>query len=92
MLENIVEPSKTIAEGFTSYLVRTKSGDVINGLLLSKTDAEVVLKDTTKQYHIPAADIQKMVAQTLSAMPEGLLADLSPQDAADLLTFLAGLK
>ncbi len=92
LLENIVEPSKTIAEGFTSYLVKTKGGDVINGLLVSKTDSEVVLKDTTKQYHVPAADIQKMVAQTVSAMPEGLLADLSPQDAADLLAFLATLK
>ncbi len=92
ILENIVEPSKTITEGFTSYLVKTKSGEIYNGLLAKKTDAEVILKDATKQYPIPTADVQKMVAQTVSAMPEGLLSDLSPEDAADLMEYLASLK
>lgn len=87
-----MEPSKTIAEGFTNYIVKTSKGDVFSGLLVSKTDSEVVLKDATRQYHVPAADIQKMVAQPMSAMPEGLLNDLSPQDAADLLEFLSKLK
>ena len=48
LLENILEPSKTIAEGFTTYLLKRKSGEIINGLLVSKSDKEVVMRDIQK--------------------------------------------
>jgi hypothetical protein len=36
--------------------------------------------------------VDRVVVQAISAMPEGLLADLEPQQAADLLEYLAGKK
>lgn len=93
LLDNILNPSKTIAPGYATYVVRTKSGDIYSGFLLSKTNREIVLKDQQrKQIRIPAADVQRMAAQPISAMPEGLLADLDAQQAADLLAFVASLK
>ena len=74
-------------------MARTKSGDTFSGFVLKKTAAEIVLKDAQlKELHIATADIQKLAAQSVSAMPEGLLADLDAQQAADLLEFLSSLK
>jgi putative heme-binding domain-containing protein len=93
ILDNILNPSKTIAQGFANYTVKTKSNDVYTGLLVSKSDKEIVLKDATlKPIHIPATDVERMIEQKISAMPEGLLADLTPQQAADMLEFLVMQK
>ena len=93
LLDNILFPSKSIAPGYATYVIRTTSGDTYVGFLLGKTDKEVVIKDAQlKQTHIPAADIHKMVAQPISAMPDGLLSDLEAQQAADVLEFVASLK
>ncbi len=70
------------------YLLRTADGQAINGLLVSKSDAEVVLKDVEKQYHIKTADVKKLTPQTTSMMPEGMLQYMSAQEAADLLEHL----
>jgi putative heme-binding domain-containing protein len=93
LLDNILNPSKTIAPGYATTLARTKSGDTFNGILVSKTDKEVVLKTPDlKQMRIPAADVDRLVTRSISPMPEGLLGDLEPQQAADLLEFVASLK
>jgi len=93
LLDNILFPSKTIAQGYATYVVKTKSGDVLTGLLVKQTDQEIVLKDATlKETHVPAADLEKMTPQTISAMPDGLLNDLTAQQAADLIGFLQTQK
>ena len=40
----------------------------------------------------PAAKVEKLAAQKTSIMPEQLLRDLTAEQAADLLEFLASLK
>jgi len=93
LLDNILNPSKTIAPGYATYIVRTTNSDIYSGFLVTRTDREVVLKDQQlKLIHIPAADVQRMVAQPISAMPEGLLGGLDARQAADLLEFVGSLK
>lgn len=93
LLDNIINPSKTIAPGYATTIVRTKSGDTFSGILVSKTDKEVTLKSPDlKLTRIPASDVERTVMQSISAMPEGLLGDLEPQHAADLLAFVTSLK
>ncbi len=93
LLDNVLNPSKTIAQGFATYVVKTKSGDVFTGLLVKQTDQEIVLKDATlKETRVAARDVEKMTPQTVSAMPEGLLNDLTAQEAADLIAFLQTQK
>ncbi len=93
LLENILEPSKTIDPQFVSHLVETTTGEVHTGLLVRNSDAELVLKKADgKEVAIPAAEIERSSPQQKSLMPDLLLRDLSPQQAADLLEFLVGLK
>ncbi len=93
LLDNILNPSKTIAEGYATYVLKTKSGEIFSGFLVSKTDQEVVLKGADlKLVHVAAGDVQKLTAQPVSAMPEGLLGDLERPQAVDLLEYLGTLK
>jgi len=95
ILDNILHPSKSIVPGYETYVLRTKSeparpGEIYVGFLVKKSVAEVVLKDQQRQLiHIPARAVESLAAQTISAMPEGLLANLDKQKVADLLEYLA---
>lgn len=93
ILESILEPSKTIDPKYVAYLVETTDGKVQTGLLVDKTEKEVVLKIVgDKELRIPAGKVQTVAPQKGSLMPELLLRDLTAEQAADLVEFLAGLK
>ena len=93
LLEQILEPSKTIDPHFTTYLLETKDGRVLTGLAVERTKDAVVLKDAQgKTFKVASAEIERLVPQSRSLMPELLLRDLTAQQVADLLEFLALLK
>ena len=93
LLEHVLEPSKHIDPQFVTYVCRTTKGQDYSGVLVEKTAERIVLRDAQKHdAAIPAAEVQRLVPQKLSSMPEGLLSGLTPQQAADLLEFLAAQK
>jgi putative heme-binding domain-containing protein len=92
ILESILEPSKLVDPKFAGVVLQTSDGEVLSGILVSKDEARWVLRDAEKSREIPAAKVVRSMPQAKSMMPEGLLQDLSAQEAADLLEFLAGLK
>jgi uncharacterized repeat protein (TIGR03806 family) len=93
LLEQILEPSKSIDPAFTTYLLETKDGRVFSGLAIEKTNAAVVLKDAQgKTVRLTNGEVERMVPQSRSLMPELLLRDMTAQQVADLLEFLAGLR
>ena len=93
LLETILLPSKAIAPEFIPHLLETKSGQILAGFVIEKNDAGVTLKDVKNQtVHVAADDIEQMVPQQKSLMPELILSQVTAQDAADLLAFLTTLK
>jgi putative heme-binding domain-containing protein len=93
ILESILEPSKFIDPQYVSYVVETTDGQLHTGLLVKKTDKEVVLRNAgDKETRIPAKRIEHMAPQKVSLMPEQLLRDLTAEQAADLVDYLASLK
>jgi putative heme-binding domain-containing protein len=93
LLESILEPSKLIEPKYVTYLAETTEGRVITGVLISKDENEVVLKDAEdKVIRIPAKQIEQLVPQRQSLMPDLLLRDLTAQQVADLLEYLGSLK
>jgi putative heme-binding domain-containing protein len=93
ILENILEPSKKIDPKYRTWLIETTRGRVHSGLLISRSDSQIELKDATgKPIAIKSSDVELMIAQQKSLMPELLLKDMTAQDVADLLAFLALLK
>ena len=93
LLETILEPSRKIDPKYRTYLVETVQGQVYTGLLASRSEKEVVLRDAArKEIRIAAADVDLLAPQSKSLMPELLLKDMTLQQVADLLAFLESLK
>jgi putative heme-binding domain-containing protein len=93
LLESMLEPSKTIDPKYQSWVVETADGRVVTGLVVSKTEKAVLLRDAeNKMVELPSAEIEQMEPQKVSLMPEHLLRDLTAAEAADLLAYLESLR
>ena len=93
ILEQILEPSRSIHPDYLTYQIGTKDGDVVAGFLVKRTKEEVVLREgPDKIRRVPVARIEKMKPRPLSAMPVQLLRTRTAQEAADLLAYLKSLK
>lgn len=93
LLESMLEPSKLIEPKYVTWLAETTDGLLATGLLVKKDETEVILKDAqNKEIRIPAKQIEQLVPQRQSLMPDLLLRDMTAQQVADLLAFLGTLK
>jgi putative heme-binding domain-containing protein len=93
LLESVLEPSRRVEPQFTSYLVKTLDGRTVTGLLVKRDDKQVILRDAqNKEVVLAAGDVEAVQPSRLSLMPDGLVAGLTPQEAADLIEFLATRK
>ena len=93
LLESILFPASTFAQGYETYLVRTKEGDVRSGIIARRSEDAVVLRDSAGgEVRIRKERIQAMKRAEKSIMPEGLEQALGREEFRDLLAFLRSLK
>lgn len=93
LLESIVKPSAGIGFGYEGWELKMKDGSIMSGILASKTETDIDLKfpgGSRKQ--IKTADVKTLTQMKQSMMTEGLHENISAQDMANLLEYLAGLK
>jgi putative heme-binding domain-containing protein len=89
LLSNVFDPSLVIGASYQAHTVVTVDGRVLTGLLSEDSPQRVVLKvQGGKRETIARDDIEAMKASAVSMMPEGLEAQLKPQEIADLFAFL----
>lgn len=88
ILTNIIDPNLVIGAGYFANVARTKKGQVFTGLLVEQSDQRIVLKDGTKTEIIPRAELDRLVVQNISMMPEGLEKSMTEQEFTDLVSFL----
>jgi quinoprotein glucose dehydrogenase len=89
VLEAIVEPSKEIKEGYQSYKAVTLDGQVFEGLRVSDTAKEVVIREASgRDVRIARDDLDELIPSKLSLMPDNAVAQLSFDQFIDLLAFL----
>lgn len=93
LAEAILDPSAGISFGFEAWTIELKNGDEASGIIASETEDEIVLKTATgAAARHKKTDIVKREKQKLSIMPAGLQQNMTTQDFADLLEYLASLK
>jgi putative membrane-bound dehydrogenase-like protein len=93
LYEAILYPSAQILMEYETWVVRTKSSDVWSGLKVEDTPDHITIKDTDAKYHdVPKDQIDKLVKQTISLMPEGLNEAMTKQDLVNLVEYLSSLK
>jgi putative membrane-bound dehydrogenase-like protein len=93
LYESILYPSAAIEMGYETWVVKSKSGDVLTGRKVEDTDDHVTLLDVDGKYHdIAANQIDRKVKQNISLMPDGITQALTRQDLVNLVEYLSHLK
>ncbi|HTK76485.1 MAG TPA: PQQ-dependent sugar dehydrogenase [Gemmataceae bacterium] len=93
LLESLLEPSRRVEPQYVAYLATTTGGKQAQGILVKKDASEVVLRDAkNEEVRFKAAEVESLVPARQSLMPDGLLRDMTAQQAADLLEYLATRK
>lgn len=93
LLESILEPSRRIEPKFAAYVAFMADGQKITGLLVKRDEKEVVLRDAqNKEIILAAKEVEQLKPSSKSLMPDGQLAGLTAQEAADLLEYLSNRK
>jgi putative membrane-bound dehydrogenase-like protein len=89
ILESILWPSATLAQGYEPYSVATADGRIQSGLV-AREDADVlVLRDQAgSETRLRRDDIQELRRSETSLMPAGLERQLTRDEFRDLLAFL----
>jgi putative heme-binding domain-containing protein len=93
LLESVVFPSASLARGYEPYVVTTQDGRLHTGLLARETaDAVFLITAERAEIRLPRSAIETIEQGRVSVMPQGLDAQLTRQELADVLAFLQSLK
>jgi putative membrane-bound dehydrogenase-like protein len=89
-LVNILDPNREVAPQYISYIVETKSGDTLTGIIAAETGASLTVRQPFGvETVVLRADLKRIQSQNLSLMPEGIETGMTKQDMADLLEYIA---
>jgi putative heme-binding domain-containing protein len=89
LLESLLEPSRRIEPKYAAYSALTVDGLSFTGLLVKRNATEVVLRDVqNREITLAAGTLEELRPSRTSLMPDGQLAGLTAQEAADLLEYL----
>lgn len=93
MYVSILDPSAGISHNYETYIALLDSGQVVNGLLISQTDDEVILRSAEAIDRKLAADeIVEMKKSEKSIMPEGLHQTVDRQGLVDIVQYMTTLR
>ena len=93
LLESIVAPSSTFAQGYENYVVLMSDGRVASGLIVRQSAETLLLQSASGQEQRFHEDhIEELTRQSTSIMPDGLDQKLTRAQLRDLLAYLKSLK
>jgi putative heme-binding domain-containing protein len=93
MYAKIFDPDSYILMGYEDWMVKTRTGELIEGIKAEDTDEHVTIKDSSGQYHdIPINQVLAKKQLKTSIMPQGLAAAISRQDMVNLVEYLSTLR
>ncbi len=92
LLVAILDPNRALETKFVSYTAQTSDGLTHTGMLVDESGASItLLGQEDKRAIIPRGQLEALESTGKSLMPEGLEKDLSKQDLADVMAFVAKL-
>lgn len=91
ILASILAPSLAISSGYETWSATLENGETIEGIIASETGSAITLRNAAGvDRTISRQDIRSLKALNMSLMPEGLEAQITVVEMADLLAFLKG--
>jgi putative membrane-bound dehydrogenase-like protein len=93
IFEAILYPSASILHNYETYVVETKRGTTDNGLLVSKTEAEISIKGPDSIVRtFKTAEIESVSRSPISLMPADLHQSMTTQELVDVVEYLLTLR
>ena len=91
LLTSILNPSYAIEPQFTNYIITTKGGALLDGIIANQTPGTITVRGNSEQDEtLLRENIVEMRASKISLMPDDLEKSLSRQDLADVISYLLG--
>jgi len=92
-LENIVDPSASIRDEYVAFVIETKDGRTLTGIIVAQDKATVSLRQNDGQtIRLAREQIEDLAASPISLMPEDVLKELKDQQLRDLFAYLMKKK
>ena len=87
-LINIIDPNRSVEGNYRQYIIETKDGQSLSGLLTADNKTSVELLDSQGARHLVLRqDVKQITSSPLSLMPEGF-EGIPAEDLVSLLDFL----
>lgn len=92
LAEAVLDPGKTVAQGFATHLITLEDGTALTGFVTSEGADKVELRDIAGNVtEIDPDDIAERTESPASMMPPGLVNNLTVEQFASLLAYLESL-
>lgn len=92
LVEAIIDPGKTIAQGFKTNIISTKDGTTVAGFVTDEAGETVTVRDiASNEYQLKKSDITKRDTSPVSMMPPGLVNQFTVKEVASLVDYLVDL-
>ncbi|MCS7167920.1 MAG: c-type cytochrome [Gemmatales bacterium] len=89
LLSDILLPNAAIDANYVQYIVVTRSGKTITGIIAAEAPNSITLKRAENQTEtVLRSDIEAIQSTGVSLMPDGLEKEITIEQMADLLAFL----
>ena len=89
LLVSILDPNRAVEPRYVAYVVETKDGRTLSGVLGTETATSItLLQPSVPPIQILRTDITRLQSTGISLMPDGLESGLSEQDVADLIAHI----
>jgi putative membrane-bound dehydrogenase-like protein len=88
LIENIADPSATVAADYRLVILTLKDGRVLNGTISAKTERTLTVKTMGSVTTVERSDILRQEQLASSIMPEGLLTALDDPQIRNLVSYL----
>jgi putative membrane-bound dehydrogenase-like protein len=89
LLVDLLDPSREVDPRYINYVVTTKSGRFLTGMIATDTSSSITLRRAEKaEDTVLRSEISEIQATAKSLMPENLELQLTKQDVADVIAYL----
>ena len=89
ILENVLDPSATVAKDYRLTTVATADGRLVAGMVREDTGKILVLQTANERVTLSAEDVAERKESAASMMPEGIFDAMSEREVRDLVRYLS---
>jgi putative membrane-bound dehydrogenase-like protein len=89
LLENMLDPSASVAKDFQMELLLLEGGRTVSGLIVDESENAVTVQTVNERLVVPKKEIDTRKLSKVSLMPDGLLNSLSKEEVVALVAYLA---